>query len=109
MVIRRFGARKTIITANPKNVEYILKSNFVNFPKGKPFNEILNDFLGCGIFNVDGELWHAQRKLASHQFTSRSLKQYMETIVKEAVNEKLFPLLDSLAAAADKDNTRYSY
>ncbi|PWA98773.1 cytochrome P450 [Artemisia annua] len=60
-VIHRLGARKTIVTANPQNVEYILKTNFVNFPKGKPFTEILNDFLGCGIFNVDGDLWHAQR------------------------------------------------
>ncbi|PWA98772.1 cytochrome P450 [Artemisia annua] len=95
-VIHRLGARKTIVTANPQNVEYILKTNFVNFPKGKPFTEILNDFLGCGIFNVDGDLWHAQRKLASHQFTSRSLKEHVEITVKETVKTKLLPLLDSL-------------
>ncbi|GJW75375.1 cytochrome P450 94B3-like protein [Tanacetum coccineum] len=96
VVINRLGARKTIVTANPQNVKYILKTNFVNFPKGKPFTEILNDFLGCGIFNVDGDLWHAQRKLASHQFTSRSLKEHVEITVKEAVKTKLLPLLDSL-------------
>ncbi|KAK9052352.1 hypothetical protein SSX86_028981 [Deinandra increscens subsp. villosa] len=101
VVIRRLGARKTIITANPENVEYMLKTNFVNFPKGKPFTEILNDFLGFGIFNVDGDLWHSQRKLASHQFTSRLLKQHMEVNVKEAVKTKLFPLLDSFAGDID--------
>ncbi|XP_023729832.1 cytochrome P450 94B3 [Lactuca sativa] len=103
VVIRRLGARKTIITANPENVEYMLKTNFINFPKGKPFTDILNDFLGCGIFNVDGELWHAQRKLASHQFSSKSLKEHVETIVKESVKTKLFPLLDSLAGGKAVD------
>nr|XP_043608662.1 cytochrome P450 94B3-like [Erigeron canadensis] len=96
VVIQRLGARNTIITANPQNVEYMLKTNFINFPKGKPFTEILKDFLGCGIFNVDGDLWHLQRKLASHQFSSRSLKVHMESTVKEAVKTKLLPLLDSL-------------
>ncbi|KAI7732155.1 hypothetical protein M8C21_028909 [Ambrosia artemisiifolia] len=80
----------------------MLKTNFINFPKGKPFTEILNDFLGFGIFNVDGELWHVQRKLASHQFTSRLLKEHVEVNVKEAVKYKLVPLLDSFAAASNK-------
>ncbi|KAI3666029.1 hypothetical protein L6452_44667 [Arctium lappa] len=97
VVIRRLTAPKTIITANPKNVEYMLKTNFINFPKGKPFTDVLQDFLGTGIFNVDGDLWHAQRKLASHQFTSRSLKQHVKTTVVEAVKTKLLPLLDSIA------------
>lgn len=97
MVIRRLGARRTVITANPLNVEYMLKTNFINFPKGKPFTEILKDFLGFGIFNVDGEMWHAQRKLASHQFTSRLLKEHVEITVKEAMKSKLFVLLDSFA------------
>ncbi|KAI3503563.1 hypothetical protein L1887_32009 [Cichorium endivia] len=103
VVIRRLGSRKTIITANPENVEYMLKTNFINFPKGKPFTDILNDFLGCGIFNVDGELWHAQRKLASQQFSSRSLREHVEITVTEAVKTKLFPLLDSLAGGKAVD------
>ncbi|KAK1438774.1 hypothetical protein QVD17_04584 [Tagetes erecta] len=97
VVIQRLGARRTVITANPLNVEYMLKTNFINFPKGKPFTEILKDFLGFGIFNVDGEMWHAQRKLASHQFTSRLLKEHVEITVKEAIKSKLFVLLDSFA------------
>ncbi|KAD3641148.1 hypothetical protein E3N88_30372 [Mikania micrantha] len=99
VVIQRLGARRTIVTANPDNVEYMLKTNFINFPKGKPFTEILNDFLGHGIFNVDGDLWHAQRKLASHLFTSRLLKHHVEINVMEAVKSKLYPLLDSFASA----------
>ncbi|KAL0429608.1 UNVERIFIED_CONTAM: cytochrome [Sesamum radiatum] len=44
IVVHRLGAPRTIVTANPDDVEYILKTNFANFPKGKPL-------LNCwGIF-----------------------------------------------------------
>ncbi|CAM8878857.1 unnamed protein product [Rhodiola kirilowii] len=56
-----------VITANPKNVEYILKTRFENYPKGKPFSSILGDLLGKGIFNVDGDEWMFQKKMASHE------------------------------------------
>ncbi|GFY87330.1 cytochrome P450, family 94, subfamily B, polypeptide 2 [Actinidia rufa] len=97
IAIRRLGARRTVVTANPKNVEYMLKTNFLNYPKGTAFTEILGDFLGCGIFNVDGELWHTQRKLASHEFSAKSLQDYVVNTLVEEVENKLFPKMESLA------------
>ncbi|KAJ8750288.1 hypothetical protein K2173_014203 [Erythroxylum novogranatense] len=97
IVVHRLGARRTIVTANPENVEYILKTNFNNFPKGKPFTEILGDFLGYGIFNVDGELWRIQRKLVSHEFTAKSLREFFITTLKEEVGNGLLPVLEQLA------------
>ncbi|XP_058765255.1 cytochrome P450 94B3-like [Vicia villosa] len=96
ILIQRLGACRTVITANRHNVEYILKTNFKNFPKGKPFTEILGDFLGKGIFNVDGDLWIKQRKLASHEFSLRSMNDFIMHTLKGEVNGKLLPLLDSL-------------
>ncbi|KAL9284421.1 Cytochrome P450 94B1 [Arabidopsis thaliana] len=89
-----FG-RRTIITANPENVEHILKTNFYNFPKGKPFTDLLGDLLGGGIFNSDGELWSSQRKLASHEFTMRSLREFTFEILREEVQNRLIPVLSS--------------
>lgn len=97
IVVQRFGARRTIVTANPENVEYMLKTNFNNFPKGRPFTEILGDFLGYGIFNVDGELWHTQRKLASHEFSTKSLREYVMNTLQEEVENRLLPLMELLA------------
>ncbi|XP_057983548.1 cytochrome P450 94B3 [Malania oleifera] len=97
IVVHRLGAPRTIVTANPSNIEYILKTNFDNFPKGKPFAEILGDFLGSGIFSVDGELWQAQRKLASHEFSTKSLQEFVLKTMKDEVEERLLPLLESLA------------
>ncbi|KAA8540687.1 hypothetical protein F0562_024394 [Nyssa sinensis] len=97
IVVSRFGARRTIVTANPDNVEYVLKTNFNNYPKGKPFTEILGDLLGHGIFNVDGELWNAQRKLASHEFSTKSLREFVVKKLEEEVQNRLVPLLESAA------------
>uniref|UniRef100_A0A1J3GAX6 Cytochrome P450 94B1 n=1 Tax=Noccaea caerulescens TaxID=107243 RepID=A0A1J3GAX6_NOCCA len=98
-----FLRRRTIITANPENVEHILKTNFCNFPKGKPFTDLLGDLLGGGIFNSDGELWSSQRKLASHEFTMRSLREFTFEILREEVENRLIPVLSS---AADYDGGR---
>lgn len=98
IVVRRLGARRTVVTASPENVEHILRTSFHNFPKGKPFTEILGDFLGRGIFNVDGELWRSQRKLASHEFSVKSLRDHAATTLKEVVNDRLMPVLESLSA-----------
>ncbi|CAH1419105.1 unnamed protein product [Lactuca virosa] len=96
IVLNRLGWKnKMIITANPANVEYILRSNFENYPKGKPFTDILGDFLGMGIFNVDGELWSTQRKLASHEFSTKSLREFMISVLEEEITTRLIPLLES--------------
>uniref|UniRef100_A0A7N0T754 Cytochrome P450 n=1 Tax=Kalanchoe fedtschenkoi TaxID=63787 RepID=A0A7N0T754_KALFE len=96
IVVDRLGATRTVVTANPENVEYILKTNFNNFPKGKPFTDILGDFLGRGIFNVDGAQWHAQRKMASHEFTVAALRGYANGILKEEVEERLLPVMEKM-------------
>ncbi|XP_022773646.1 cytochrome P450 94B3-like [Durio zibethinus] len=101
IVVNRLGARRTIVTANSENVEYMLKTNFNNFPKGQPFTEILGDFLGYGIFNVDGELWRLQRKLASHAFSTNSLREFVMSTLEEEVENQLLPLLESLAEASE--------
>jgi len=97
ILVLRLGTRRTIVTANQHNVEYVLKTNFKNFPKGKPFREILSDFLGKGIFNVDDDLWMIQRKLASHEFSLRSINEFIMHTLEEEVNGKLIPLMDSLS------------
>jgi 12-hydroxyjasmonoyl-L-amino acid 12-hydroxylase / fatty acid hydroxylase len=86
------------VTANPANVEYMLKTNFDNFPKGKPFAAVLGDLLGGGIFNVDGEAWRHQRKMASLELGSVSVRSYAYGIIAREVERRLVPVL---AGAAD--------
>ncbi|XP_055812053.1 cytochrome P450 94C1-like [Solanum dulcamara] len=81
------------ITANPKNVEYMLKTRFENFPKGKIFSTILGDFLGRGIFNVDGDSWRFQRKMASLELGRNSITSYAFEVINNEIQNRLLPLL----------------
>ncbi|KAL3814898.1 hypothetical protein ACJIZ3_016166 [Penstemon smallii] len=68
--------RSEVYTSDPANVEYILKSNFENYGKGEYNYTILKDLLGDGIFTVDGDKWKEQRKVASHEFSRRALRDF---------------------------------
>ncbi|CAI9780208.1 unnamed protein product [Fraxinus pennsylvanica] len=89
------------ITANPVNVEYMLKTRFDNFPKGKPFSAILGDFLGRGIFNVDGDLWRFQKKMASLELGRTSIRSYAFEVVHHEIEQRLVPLLESVKGKED--------
>jgi len=85
-------------TSDPKNVEYILKTNFENFEKGPIFLSNMRDLLGDGIFNADGKLWSTQRKTASHEFSVSRFRTYMtEVFIKHAL--ELCSHLDGRIAA----------
>ncbi|KAF7116611.1 hypothetical protein RHSIM_RhsimUnG0019200 [Rhododendron simsii] len=93
-----------VMTANPLVVEHMLKTNFENYPKGIHFLSILGDFLGQGIFNADGENWKHQRKTASYEFNTRSLRSFVMESVKSEVEARLIPILQRAAAASGTTN-----
>ncbi|MFS7907807.1 putative abieta-7,13-dien-18-ol hydroxylase [Helianthus anomalus] len=68
--------RGEIYTTDPVIVEYILKTNFQNYGKGMHVHNLLEDFLGDGIFTVDRDKWQEQRKLSSHEFSMKVLRDF---------------------------------
>jgi len=84
------------MTANPETVEYILKTNFENYPKGIIMRRNFCDLLGEGIFNANGDEWKVQRKVASHEFTSKSLRNFMHGTIQAELNHRLVPLLQKI-------------
>jgi len=81
-----------ILTANTDNVEHMLKTRFQNYPKGDRFIHHLQDFLGNGIFNSDNELWKLQRKIASHEFSTKSLRNFIVNAVTTELQTRLLPI-----------------
>lgn len=75
----------------------MLKTKFENYPKGPRFHAILEDFLGEGIFNADGELWKIQRKTASYEFNTKSLRIFVMQNVTMEIQTRLVPLLERAA------------
>ncbi|KAK6124828.1 hypothetical protein DH2020_041444 [Rehmannia glutinosa] len=96
-VFRRPGKIHGVITANPQIVEHMLKSNFDNFPKGVRSRTLLKDFLGEGIFNSDGDLWKIQRKTASYEFNTKSLRNFVMENVAFELKTRLIPILENSA------------
>ncbi|CAA6662011.1 unnamed protein product [Spirodela intermedia] len=86
--IRLFGKQQGIITANPANLEHVLKSNVPDGGLPRP-----------GITNVEGELWKRQRKALSYEFSTRTLRIFVEGIVQREVTRRLLPLLRRAAAS----------
>lgn len=82
-----------VFTANPLNIEYTSKSNFHNYPKNRLITTALHDFLGNGIFNINGEQWKVQRKTASYEFNAKSLRSFVLDKVGYEMDNRLVPFL----------------
>nr|GEU37452.1 cytochrome P450 704C1-like [Tanacetum cinerariifolium] len=89
-----------VYTADPVNVEYILKTNFANYTKGEYINNIMRDMIGSGIFAVDGEKWHHQRKLAGVEFATKALRDFSTLVFKS----NTIKLSNKILLFADTDN-----
>jgi len=89
---------RVYVILSPENVEYILKTNFLNYGKGPLFRSRMQELLGEGIFNVDGSRWYEQRKISSHLFSHRNFKQRMLT----TINKDVTTLVGIVGQAVDK-------
>ncbi|XP_055814393.1 cytochrome P450 704C1-like [Solanum dulcamara] len=93
--------RNKIYTADPANIKYILKTNIDNYGKGWYNYNILKDLFGDGIFAVDGDKWREQRKLLSHEFSTRVLRDFSSVVFRKNVAK----LAHILSEAANSNKT----
>ncbi|PIN22009.1 Cytochrome P450 CYP4/CYP19/CYP26 subfamily [Handroanthus impetiginosus] len=93
-----------VVTSDPRNIEYLLKTKFSNFPKGNYFRDTVRDLLGDGIFSADDEIWQKQRKPASLEFHSAKFRQMTTDSLLELVHSRLIPVLeDSVKKSTSTD------
>ena len=93
-VVRRHGTfrllaaeHSEIYTTDVRIIEHVLKTNFENYPKGQYNHDIETELFGQGIFSVNGAKWRQQRKLSSHEFSTRVLRDFSCKIFrKKAAN-----------------------
>ena len=68
--------------------------------QGGPSADLLEEILGTGIFNADGEQWKRHRKVASPQFSTRKIREFSNTVFrKDALH--LVHLLDRAMVAQE--------
>lgn len=74
---------------------------YLSYLQGDHNYTILKDLLGDGIFAVDGIKWKEQRKLSSHEFSTRVLRDFSSVIFRRNVVK----LANILSEAADFNKT----
>ncbi|PWZ00527.1 cytochrome P450 [Testicularia cyperi] len=98
------GTGMMLMVNRPEYVEYVQKTNFENFEKGKHFKIRFMDLLGeNGIFNSDGHVWKAQRKMASHIFSVYQFRTWVQVVVHKEL-DSVVSILDQLTAGKSASN-----
>lgn len=91
-----------VLTVDPSNIEYMLRTRFTNFPNGKYFRERFHDLLRDGIFNADGEAWKEQRRLETAEMNSNRFVKHSLKTMQDLVQRKLIELFDMVAESGEK-------
>ncbi|XP_066367565.1 cytochrome P450 94B3-like [Miscanthus floridulus] len=92
------GAGHAVTTASPADVDHLLRAGFDGYARGALFRDATAELIGDGLFAADGRLWSLQRKLASHAFSSRSLRRFTDGVLDVHLRRRFLPLLDAAAA-----------
>nr|CAB3466837.1 unnamed protein product [Digitaria exilis] len=96
-----FLGHSELWTSDPEVIEHILKTSFSKYSKGDFNTQIMKDLFGDGIFATDGKKWRHQRKLASHEFSTRVLRDFSSAVFR--INAA--KLADKISSAADNRTT----
>ncbi|KAF8950937.1 hypothetical protein BGZ46_004248, partial [Entomortierella lignicola] len=92
------GFGRIIEVDSPENIEHVLKTNFLNYAKGRAFVNIVSVFVGKGIFTSEGAEWKFQRQLGNNIFKIKAFSEYTSSVFL-VIGKKL---LDCLGKAADE-------
>ncbi|XP_026434296.1 alkane hydroxylase MAH1-like [Papaver somniferum] len=91
-----FSPLNVLLTCDPQNIEYMVKTNFSNYPKGSEYKKTF-DVLGDGLFNIDFHSWHIQRRMARLTFASKKARDIIAKMTQKVVQDSLLPLLEYVA------------
>jgi len=86
------------VISSPEAVKHILSGNFKNYVKGEQVREVFKELLGEGIFTSDGAVWKFHRKVASHMFSVRLLRESTAVAAQHAL--RLVRLLKQKASSS---------
>lgn len=91
-------------TDDHRIIKHILHDNFDNYIKLDPLRpSFVSELLGNGIFAADGEDAKRQRKIASHMFSMRLLRDH----AAKSFLDHGYTLLNVLAKYSDSQNNQY--
>ncbi|CAN8266444.1 unnamed protein product [Cochlearia groenlandica] len=89
------------MTSVPSNIEYMLKTNFKNFPKGEFYKERFRDLLEDGIFNADDESWKEQRRIIITEMHSTRFVDHSFETTRDLIQRKLLKVMESFSKSQE--------
>ncbi|CAH0518474.1 unnamed protein product [Peronospora belbahrii] len=90
-----------VVLSMPNDLNDVFVDKFDVFEKSGALEDISFDVLGYGLLNVNGDKWKQQRRAASHLFSTKSIRDVMEPVIRK----KTLQLRDVLAQCADRGQT----
>jgi cytochrome P450 len=94
--------RSVVAIGDPESVEYILNTNFDNYPKGWLMEMCFRDIFKDSIVASSGEYWYRKRKCAIKSFTTKTLKNNLNSIF-DAKSRKFVEHLRAKCADSEID------
>ncbi|CAL5050615.1 unnamed protein product [Urochloa decumbens] len=91
-----YPGHSEFFTTDPAVIEHVLKTSFSKYSKGAFNYSVMKDLFGDGIFATDGDKWKHQRKLASHEFSTKVLREFSSVVFRTNATN----LADKIASAA---------
>ncbi|KAE9291018.1 hypothetical protein PF008_g25439 [Phytophthora fragariae] len=86
-VLSIVGRPDALVVTSPEACEDVFKTQFGNFGRGSELRDVIYDIFGDGIAGVDGEEWQKQRRVASHLFSMKMLRDVMDEVIIEKVTK----------------------
>ncbi|MCL7025952.1 hypothetical protein MKW94_020920 [Papaver nudicaule] len=92
-----FGRLEIVHTCDPRNIKYILATNYENFNDRQDYSDAFDTLLGDGLLTATSKFWIAQRRVARMTFNSKIVRNIIAHKGKEVVQHALLPLLSHLS------------
>lgn len=93
------GINKSIMTADPEIIQYILQKNHKNYYKSELQTKHVGKYVGKGLLTTNGDYWLKQRRLIQPGFHKKKLESLVQIVndvviefvqtLKQKVNEGL--------------------
>ncbi|KAE8994995.1 hypothetical protein PR001_g20237 [Phytophthora rubi] len=84
-VLSIVGRPDALVVTSPEACEDVFKTQFGNFGRGSELRDVIYDIFGDGIAGV--EEWQKQRRVASHLFSMKMLRDVMDEVIIEKVTK----------------------
>lgn len=95
-----------LVTAEPRNIQAILATQFEDFVMGTARRTNLKTVLGRSIFAVDGKAWHSARETMRPMFTRESISK-LELLEKHV--QSMFQIIETKEQGLLVDDTGRSW